>query len=154
MWDYNKLTALGILGLLSIFLIWVLISKTKEIVKPQPTEVVQQPAVQTETQTENPEESTISKDILKIQILNGTGKVGLAAELKGQLTSAGYQSLEVGNSEEPQKVDTEMRVKENLPQIVRDDIVQLLEETFENIAITFQSADTGFDIVIVTGKLK
>ncbi|KKQ66809.1 MAG: hypothetical protein US86_C0003G0052 [Candidatus Daviesbacteria bacterium GW2011_GWA2_38_24] len=154
MWDYNKLTALGILGLLSIFLIWVLISKTKEIVKPQPTEVVQQPAVQTETQTENPEESTISKDILKIQILNGTGKVGLAAELKGQLTSAGYQSFEVGNSEEPQKVDTEMRVKENLPQIVRDDIVQLLEETFENIAITFQSADTGFDIVIVTGKLK
>ena len=95
----------------------------------------------------------ISKDTLEIQILNGTGIAGQAQNLADLLTSDGFSNIALGNSVTTDNTQATAAFKESIPQTVKDNLVQKLEEIFETVQVeTLQESD--FDIEIVTGKLK
>ena len=114
-------------------------------VSPIPT-----PAEESTTAAEITE---ISKNDLKIQILNGTGIAGQAQDVADLLTSNGFSKITLGNSATTGNTQTTAVFKDRVPQIVKDDLTQKLEEIFETVQVeTLQESD--FDIAITTGKLK
>ena len=95
----------------------------------------------------------ISKEALKIQILNGTGVEGQAQDLADLLTSDGFSDIILGNSATADNTQTTAAFKDSISQTVKDNFVQKLEAIFETVeAETLQESD--FDIEITTGKLK
>ena len=95
----------------------------------------------------------ISKEDFKIQILNGTGIAGQAQDLADLLTSDGFSNITLGNSVTTDNTQATAAFKDKVPQTVKDNLVQKLEEIFETVKVeTLQESD--FDIEITTGKLK
>ena len=120
--------------------------KEAEITKVSP---IPTPAEESTTAAEIGE---ISKDVLKIQILNGTGIAGQAQDLADLLKSDGFGDVTLSNSPTTDNTQAKVSFKDRVPQIVKDDLTQKLEEIFETVQVeTLQESD--FDIAITTGKL-
>ncbi|MCL5675674.1 MAG: LytR C-terminal domain-containing protein [Patescibacteria group bacterium] len=96
-----------------------------------------------------------SKQQLKIEILNGTGKAGEAAYLKGQLSNAGFGTFTLGNADSF-ATDSAGQVTfyANFPQNLRIDTVGLLENIYASVSSQVTTDPGKFDAVIVTGKRK
>ena len=120
--------------------------KEAEITQVSPTPT---PAEESTTAAEIEE---ISKDALKIQILNGTGIAGQAQDLADLLISDGFGDVTLSNSPTTDNTQAKVSFKDRVPQIVKDNLTQKLEEIFETVQVeTLQESD--FDIAITTGKL-
>ena len=121
--------------------------KEAEITKvsPMPT-----PA---EESTASSEIGEISKDALKIQILNGTGIAGQAQDLADLLKSDGFGDVPLSTPPATDNTQATAAFKKSIPQTVKDNLTQKLEGIFETVQVeTLQESD--FDIEITTGKLK
>lgn len=105
----------------------------------------------TPTPTEKPK---IDKKSVKIQVLNGTGTPGQAADAVEALEKAGYDAdnIKTGNAEEFDHKTTTVAYKERFKDTA-DDIKKALESAFDDIAIdsTLLDEDGEFDIVVTTG---
>lgn len=135
---------------------FVFIKQKKQAVPPKKeTEITQVSPLPSpaEESTTSPEIEEISKDALKIQILNGTGIAGQAQELADLLKLDNFTDFTLGNSENKQDTSTTVSFKENVSKTTKASLVQKLEEIFESVQVqTLQDSD--FDIEITTGKLK
>lgn len=96
--------------------------------------------------------NSLKKEDLIIKILNGSGIVGQAKELKGQLGEAGFNSnnIETGNADEI-KDTTIIQFKERVPKIFRQEILDTLNKTLKNTA-SEENEDLTEDVLITTGK--
>src|SRR3989344_4818153 len=103
--------------------------KEAEITKVSP---IPTPAEESTTAAEIEE---ISKDGLKIQILNGTGIAGQAQDLADLLRLDNFTDINLGNSEITQNTSTIVSFKENVSQTIRSGLVQKLEEIFETVEV-------------------
>ena len=69
------------------------------------------------------------------------------------LKSDGFGDVTLSNSPTTDNTQAKISFKDRVPQIVKDDLTQKLEEIFETVQVeTLQESD--FDIAITTGKLK
>jgi len=105
----------------------------------------------TPTPTEEPK---VDKKSVKIQVLNGTGTPGQAADAVEALEKAGYDAdnIKTGNAEEFDHKNTTVSYKDGFKDTA-DDIKKALGSAFDDIVIdsTLLDEDSEFDIVVTTG---
>lgn len=91
---------------------------------------------------------------LKLQVLNGSGSPGVAAEVKTHLESLGYQDVATGNADSYDYKNTEISIKDSKKAYL-DQLISDLKSKYplsEESATV--SADTAFDAVIVVGSAR
>lgn len=121
--------------------------KAVEITQVSPT-----PAA-TEESTVSAKDEEVSKEALKIQILNGTGVAGQAQDLADLLKSDGFGEITLGNVSAKGDKKTTVGLKESVSSIIKDEVTKKLEDLFETVeAVTLSESE--FDIEITTGNLK
>lgn len=94
--------------------------------------------------------NSLKKEELKIKILNGSGVVGQAKEIKNQLTAIGFNNIETGNTEESQNV-TLVQFKQRVSKSFRQEILDELNKTLENTT-SEENKNITEDVLITTGK--
>lgn len=103
------------------------------------------------TQTPTPTMEPIAKADLSIQVLNGTGTVGQAGQVKAALEDIEYVNVETGNADETDMTETTIVYSDRVSQEQLDEIKRILEKLFASVTTEKASADPEFDIVITTG---
>jgi len=103
--------------------------------------------------TPTPTPEKIEREEIKIQVLNGTGITGGAGSLKTKLEKLGYSQIEVGNAPTSNFTATELIFNDDVPKTVRDEIQELLEDTYQDVEVEENSLDK-YDIRITTGLPK
>ena len=135
---------------------FIFIKQKKQAVSPKKElEITQGSPMPTpsEESTAGAEIEEISKEDLKIQILNGTGVAGQAQDLADLLKSDGFGDVTLSNSPTTDNTQAKVSFKDRVPQIVKDNLTQKLEEIFETVQVE-TLVESDFDIAITTGELK
>jgi len=139
------LAALGVVG-------WFIVSSQSEsgdaTPSPTPFQLTQS------TPTPTVAEEKIDKSEVKIEVLNGTSVAGLAGKLKDELVKLGYEAdnIETGNSDDDVTTTT-VTFKETYPESDREEVIELLEDTYTNVDDKEDDLDE-FDFTIVIGTPK
>lgn len=122
--------------------------------KPQPLPVTVVPTT-TEASPTTTQQEVALKD-LKVQVLNGSGKVGEAGVVKTALTKAGFTAgnITTGNASSYNFTDTEVSLKEGISDSVFNDIKKALGENYSVVQKDNLGASASFDVVITVGKAK
>ena len=102
------------------------------------------------TNTPTPSEE-IQKADISIQVLNGTGIAGEATFIQGELEAVGYTDVEADNADTKDAVDTTVTFVEGVSSEVQDEIVEILEESYDEVVIKTASSLGGFDVKILLG---
>lgn len=115
---------------------------------PSPTNIPNTPTPEPPTPTPTPE---IKKDQVKIKILNGSGIVGKAGDVKKFLQGAGYEDILTGNAATFDYDTTVIQTKDgenSLAELIAEDIKSEIEKKalFETL-----DKDNAADIVIIVG---
>lgn len=116
-----------------------------------PTEEVTQDTEEEEpTPTEKPAATKSSE--LNIQVLNGSGEVGVAGTAEQFLSGKGYEFIETGNADNYDYEGVTIKSKES----VSDYVSTLKSDLEEKYTITEDtgtlSDDSLFDVVVIVGK--
>lgn len=93
----------------------------------------------------------LSKEKIKIRILNGSETVGEAGEVKKLLEDDGYKTIETDNYDKTIDHTTINHTASVSSQMVVE-IKKLLEKTFSPVKISSDSQPTLVDLEIITGK--
>jgi hypothetical protein len=124
--------------------------QSEEKSSPAPTEAFEQ----LPTQEPSP---AVKKGELKIQILNGTGKPGQAAQALALLKDAGFNesNIKTGNAQNYATQPTTIKIKKGLDSYATE-IKNLLQKSFDEVKIdtNYLDAIEDYDIVITTGGKK
>lgn len=113
---------------------------------PVPTVVEIEP-----TPTASPS-STLKRDGLKLQVLNGSGVSGAAGKAKTLLEGLGYKDVDTGNASSSNFAKTEVSVKESAKEYL-DLVIKDLSKEYEATAATKVLSNTSkYDIVITLGQ--
>lgn len=118
-----------------------------------PTPTVEGLSGPTSTPTESATPSPVDKTDVSIEIQNGTGITGEAAYLQGQLKSAGYSDIKVGNADNENHEATTVTFAKSLSSSIVDDITKKLESIYKDVE-TKTSSTQKTDVVIITGLKK
>lgn len=90
----------------------------------------------------------VDKKGIKIEILNSTGKSGLAAKLKQELLNDGYESIKVGDTKDlilnSSRIIDRKGNKDRLDMLSKDSGIDIIEDDIDN--------SYEYDITIVIGK--
>jgi len=123
--------------------------KNEETIAPAVTVM---PTSQEENKEEVAEEVKLSE--LKVQVLNGSGKVGEAGVVKQALVQAGFASsnISTGNADSYDFEDIEVSVKEGSPKGVFDKIKEALGDNYELTQTDNLADDSDYDVVVTVGK--
>lgn len=96
--------------------------------------------------------SNDDKSKFKIQVLNGSGKAGEAAKVKGLLETTGFIVETVGNASTSDASKTEIKSKIALTEAIKKDFQNSLSKLYD---LQFTVAPvTGFDVIVTVGKSK
>lgn len=87
-------------------------------------------------------------ETVRIQILNASGKTGLAESVKTKLITSGFKLVEVGNAPTLNSDRLQIVFAPGLATNIRLAVVEALTGTFPNPAIRENSASGDFDVVI------
>lgn len=125
------------------------ISKLNPESTPTPVVTIQ-PTIQP-TPTASPS-STLKKDVLKIQILNGSGVSGAASKAKTLLEGLGYKEIDTGNANMSDLAQTEIAIKDTKKEYL-DLIIKDLSKSYTAIEASKALVSTSkYDLVITLGK--
>lgn len=151
------LTLLLALGLLIVVLGGLVIKMTVFPDKAAPTNGQQAPKNSTSAETPIPA-STITPEAnatpsagletVRIQVLNASGKTGLAESVKTKLITAGFKLVEVGNAPTLNSDRLQIVFAPGLATNIRLTVVEALAGTFPNPVTRERSASGDFDVVI------
>lgn len=94
----------------------------------------------------------VSKDNLKIEILNGSGITGQSSKLRDQLLAQGYKNIETGNDFGNKSTSTDVIFSSNVQKDLQDGIIKFLKKNFTKITSIVDKTLTKFDIIITTAK--
>jgi hypothetical protein len=100
-----------------------------------------------------PTSAPVDREKISIEVLNGTGKVGDAGFLKGELEKLGYKDIAAGNAEDQNQEQTTAIFSTDLDQAYVDEIVNRLKDLYEDVRVRKQSLSDG-DAKITTGTRK
>jgi len=99
----------------------------------------------------SPTVTPLSKEEIKIRILNGSETVGEASKVKKLLEDDGYKTIETDNYDKTIDDTTISHTASVSSQMVVE-IKKLLEKTFSPVNISTDSQPTSVDLEIITGK--
>ena len=125
--------------------------------KPAPvTYIPPNPPEATSTATFEPSPSevpTLTKDQIKIQILNGTTLQGQAGLVQTKLENIGYSGIQTGKAQTPDHVITQVDISKNVSDQNRQEIESTLKNLFAEIKTDIKDLQ-DFEVIITTGKQK
>ena len=98
-------------------------------------------------------EVEIDREKVKIQVLNGTGISGAAAQMKKELEDLGYSQIDAGNASGQTYTSVEVTFSDAAPDAVKEEIQDALEDIYQDIEVKTGSLDR-YDIKIITGYPK
>ncbi len=90
---------------------------------------------------------------LSVQILNGSGTAGEAARVRDALETGGFAKFSLGNADSYDYTDTEVQMREGLPESVFEAVETALED-YTVVEESTLSATATHDIVIFVGQRK
>lgn len=103
------------------------------------------------TPTEAPKTS-IKREDLKVQILNGSGVSGAANKAKTFLEGLGYKGVEVGNASSSDFAETEVSIKDSKKEFLSTLTTDLSKNYTVSKETKTLAASSKYDIVITLGK--
>lgn len=118
-------------------------TKPKIVNSPTPTKLPQKPTI-----TPLP---SIKRDEINIKVLNGSGTVGKASEVKDLLKEKGYQEILTGNADNFEYEQTELQVKKSqssVAAVIKND----LKENVSSFKETVLDEEEAADIAIIIGS--
>lgn len=116
-----------------------------------PTPISTEIPIDNETPVPSPV-SDLKRDILKIQVLNGSGVSGAAGKAKIYLEGLGYKDVETGNASASGFAETEISIKDSQKDFL-DLITTDLSKNYQVSKDIKTSAITSkFDVVITLGQ--
>lgn len=130
------------------FLIFVIISNLKinlklpSIKRPEPT------TIPTQTPTSTP---SFKKEDLKIKVLNGSGVVGKATDVKNILKDKGYGEIITGNADNYDYEKTEIQIKKQFAQI-SSTLKTDLKDYLASFKQSELDATSTADLILIIGK--
>lgn len=98
--------------------------------------------------------ASLTKEELKVSVLNGTNIAGQAGKIKSLLAEAGFTNIETGNAEGASAAKTVVIFSADVAIDDRSEIISLLGENFEEVSTQEDSNLSEVDILITTGKPK
>lgn len=124
---------------------------SKDSAKPVPSVTVTiSPTIESVSPTSSVSASLSKKDI-KIQIFNGSGTPGEASNVENTLINLGFINIEVGDAEGAESNTTIVIFSERTPKEYKDEILNELKKTFDNIETQEISTSDSYDVFITTG---
>lgn len=120
-----------------------------EPVSPTPVASIT-PSVEA-TPTASPS-STLKKDDLKVQILNGSGVSGAAGKVKTLLEGLGYKLIDTGNASMSDLAQTEVSLKDSKKDYFNEIIKDLSKSYTATESAKTLSGSSKYDVVITLGK--
>jgi hypothetical protein len=100
------------------------------------------------SQTTAESEKVINRENIKVQVLNGSKKSGLASQLKKELEEKGYSSVKIGDTKDMTygytRVIDRSGDKEKLQVVSQDLNINIVESDIDNAC--------GYDITVIIGK--
>lgn len=129
--------------------VWFLLRDPKIEVEPLSEE---ETIEETSEPTSKPTSQPVDREEISINILNGTGIPKEASLLQGKLRDLGYTDIEVGNADTKDFVVTEATFSSKVPDDVKDEIIEELEDTYKEVDSKTGSSAT--DITIIIGYKK
>ena len=94
--------------------------------------------------------SAQEKKDIKVEVLNGTGISGQAAQVKTLLEGLGYTNITLGNSQTITQ-DTLLETTASFSGTLKDEITNSLKKDFSSVKLK-DLQDQSFDVLIVTGN--
>ena len=89
---------------------------------------------------------------LTVQILNGSGVSGQADIIRRELQTIGFQTIRTGNANGINLPRTLIVFSENVPQEVKNRVMDEVKTITNSTISTQQSSESAFDIVITTSR--
>jgi hypothetical protein len=101
------------------------------------------------------ESAEVELDVYEVNILNGSGIAGEAGKVSTLLELAGFDNIDTANADSYDFVNTEISLKEDIPNSVYREIKESLEDTYivEKLDDPL-GEDYDYDIEIVVGSQK
>lgn len=96
--------------------------------------------------------STLKLSEYKVQILNGSGKIGEAGKAKTLVEKAGFKVGNTGNAETFDFTDTIIQVKSSVSSEVVDKLKDSMSSTYSVKVGDKLDSDSEFDIVVTVGS--
>ena len=93
----------------------------------------------------------VKREEIKVQVLNGTGKAGIAATAKDYLEGLGYKDVEAGNADSSGFTETVISIKDakkNYLETLKSDLAEKYEVS---AAASTLSSGSDFDAVVTVG---
>jgi len=147
-------------SIIIIFIIFVVVAVALYLLSsPNDNDELATPSPFVNSYTSSPEPvlgstpEPVERSEIEILILNGTGIAGEAGFLQGKLAGLDYEEVEVDNASNTDHETTEVTFADDLSEAIVDEIVELLEEVYEDVEIDTAKA-SGSDITITTGLRK
>lgn len=94
----------------------------------------------------------VKREDLKIQVLNGTGKAGVAASAKEYLEGLGYKDVETGNASSSDFTETEIAVKDSKKAYLETLKADLSKEYTVSATTKTLSSSSEFDTTVTIGS--
>lgn len=121
---------------------------------------VQEPQEVTPTETQEPvsptveptEEEKVSISNLKVQVLNGSGVAGEARKVRKLLEGEDFGNIETGNADSFDFTNTQVRLKEKVPEETFETIKKVLGGDYEIVSGDPLPEDEDYDVVVIVGK--
>ena len=99
------------------------------------------------TQIPTPTPKPITREDLKVEVLNGSGKEGAASGVADQLTKKGYKDIKTDNADNYNYTGITLRVKEKAKSLAASDLADLKITKTETL-----DSNSPFDLIIIVGK--
>lgn len=106
------------------------------------------------TSTPTPTEVPVNREVIKIEVSNGSGISGEAGYLKGKLEGLGYKSIETKNASVQNAVSTTVGFSSNVPEDIQSEISKLLTEQYQEVDSSSEKPSGDFDVAILVGLRK
>ncbi len=118
-----------------------------------PTPVASTSATPSVTKKPSPTTGAVTKATdMNIQVLNGSGKEGVAGEVKTFLTGKGYKNFETGNADNFNYEGVTVKIKSSRQQFLSD-LQNALKEKYTLASSSGTlSSDALFDAQVIVGK--
>jgi len=102
------------------------------------------------TDVPSPTPMAVSKDQLKVQVLNGTGIPGEASFLQKAMQDLGFKLIDTGNADTKDYTKTEVSYSSNVSDDVKAEVSAKLQSMYTTVTVS-DSAPSGVDIKVITG---
>lgn len=96
--------------------------------------------------------SSVKRDTIKLQILNGSGVSGLAGKAKTYLEGLGYKDVQTGNASKSNLTETTVSVKDSKKEMTETVVADLSKNYIVAKETEVLSSTSKYDFVITLGS--